>query len=215
MGNLVTETPYSEVTATLELLDRLGVDREGLKKFRKASSHVQFEVARLMCEGEGTKTEEPYASLFDHLTTLAFPGMSTFNTDSFFTTDTPKGAKAKFTYVGPNFTSWFGDMEVKATQPVKLSLDHLRGDSYDPDITKEIGEENCDQSLAVIRWHIESGQAKKDRWYTGYFLDKKSLRRAVSWNWNGSGWSVRALEVPYPYRCLEGYEFVSRKPLVA
>lgn len=52
MGNLVTETPYSEVTATLELLDRLGVDRDGLKKFRKAASYLQFEIARLIQEGE-------------------------------------------------------------------------------------------------------------------------------------------------------------------
>ncbi len=52
MGNLVTETPYSEVTATLELLDRLGVDREGLKKFRKAASYLQFQVARLIQGGE-------------------------------------------------------------------------------------------------------------------------------------------------------------------
>ena len=53
MGNLVTETPYSEVTATLELLNRLGVDREGLKNFRKASSHIQVAVARLM-QGDGS-----------------------------------------------------------------------------------------------------------------------------------------------------------------
>src|SRR3989344_5509559 len=48
MGNLITETPYSEVTATMELLDRLGVGREDLKRFRKSSSRLKAEVAKLI-----------------------------------------------------------------------------------------------------------------------------------------------------------------------
>ncbi len=52
MGKLVTETPFSEITATLELLDRFGVARKDLTHFRKASSSVQMEVARLMKHGE-------------------------------------------------------------------------------------------------------------------------------------------------------------------
>jgi hypothetical protein len=72
----------------------------------------------------------------------------------------------------------------------------LRVRSYDPDITEEIGDENCDQSLAVIRWHIESGLAKKTGWYAGYFLDKSGVRRAVHWGWDGGGWLVDADVVP-------------------
>lgn len=53
MGNLITETPYSEVTATMELLDRLGVGREDLKRFRKSSSRLKAEVAKLI-KGTGT-----------------------------------------------------------------------------------------------------------------------------------------------------------------
>lgn len=217
MGNLVTETPYSEVTATLKVFDRLGIDREGLKKFRKASSHVQFEVVRLMREGEGTKTEEPHASPFDHVGTLAFPGMPAFNTDSFFITKAPKDAKIKFSYVGPSFTNWFGGMMVEATQPSNLSLDRLRQDSNDPNIIGEIGEENCHQSLSVIRWHIESGWAKEDHRYAGYFIDKNGAPRAVCWWWRGHGWSVLARVVMNPYRWdrVRGLEFVFRKTLVA
>jgi hypothetical protein len=48
MGNLITETPYSEITATMELLDRLGVGRDDLKRFRKSSSRVKAEVAQLI-----------------------------------------------------------------------------------------------------------------------------------------------------------------------
>ena len=48
MGNLITETPYSEITATMEVLDRLGVGRDDLKRFRKSSSRVKAEVAKLI-----------------------------------------------------------------------------------------------------------------------------------------------------------------------
>lgn len=34
MGNLTKETPHSEITATLELLDSLGLKRDDLKKLR-------------------------------------------------------------------------------------------------------------------------------------------------------------------------------------
>lgn len=162
-----------------------------------------------------TKVAQAVQKLFDHVGDLAFPGMKAFKTDSFFTTDTPKGAKVEFVYVGPNFTNWFGGMEVVGTESSKLSLDRLRGDSYDPDITKEIGEENCDQSLAVIRWHIENGKAKKNRWYAGYFKDSSGVRRAVHWIWFDDGWRVDAFEVPDSLRWDGGFEFVSRKPLVS
>jgi len=52
MGKLVTETPYSEVNATLEVFDRFGIERDDLTRFRKASSYVQMEVVRLMKHGE-------------------------------------------------------------------------------------------------------------------------------------------------------------------
>lgn len=51
MGNLITELPVSEMNATIELFDRLGVDREGLKRFRKASSHEQMTIAAMIQNG--------------------------------------------------------------------------------------------------------------------------------------------------------------------
>lgn len=56
MGKLVTETPHSETNATIELLDRWGVEREDLARFRKSSSYVQMEVVRLMKCGEQRST---------------------------------------------------------------------------------------------------------------------------------------------------------------
>jgi hypothetical protein len=48
MGSLITETPYSEITATLEILDHLGVGRDDLKKFRAANEEVQSQVAHIL-----------------------------------------------------------------------------------------------------------------------------------------------------------------------
>lgn len=47
MGNLVKETPYSEITATLEVLDKHGVTREDLKALRSNLSLVQQVVAAI------------------------------------------------------------------------------------------------------------------------------------------------------------------------
>lgn len=55
MGNLITETPYSEITATMELLDRLGVNRDDLKRFRKSATRIKTEVAKLI-KGQGAVT---------------------------------------------------------------------------------------------------------------------------------------------------------------
>ncbi|OGG72867.1 hypothetical protein A3A38_04915 [Candidatus Kaiserbacteria bacterium RIFCSPLOWO2_01_FULL_53_17] len=59
MGTLVIQTPYSEVTATLELLDRWGVTRNGLKDFRKATSRIHREVALLIQGGEVVSVSPP------------------------------------------------------------------------------------------------------------------------------------------------------------
>ncbi len=47
MGNLVTETPFSEITATMEALDHLGVERHHLEKFRAAHPDARAHIADL------------------------------------------------------------------------------------------------------------------------------------------------------------------------
>jgi hypothetical protein len=51
MGDLITQTPYSEVTSTLEIMDRWGVKREHLERYRKASSWFQQQVAKALISG--------------------------------------------------------------------------------------------------------------------------------------------------------------------
>ncbi len=52
MGDLIKQTPYSEITATLELLDTWGVQREHLAQFRRASSWFQQQVAAALISGK-------------------------------------------------------------------------------------------------------------------------------------------------------------------
>jgi hypothetical protein len=65
MGDLITQTPYSEVTATLEILDRWGVGREHLQQFRKASSWFQQQVALALISGKEDFFSEPIQHIVD------------------------------------------------------------------------------------------------------------------------------------------------------
>ena len=50
MGNLVRETPYSEITATLEVLDRFHIEREHLARLRSDNDYAK-RVAEFMLRG--------------------------------------------------------------------------------------------------------------------------------------------------------------------
>lgn len=50
-GNLIKETPYSEITATLEALDRLGIKREQLSRLRSDSNYAKRVAAFILSGG--------------------------------------------------------------------------------------------------------------------------------------------------------------------
>jgi hypothetical protein len=52
MGNLVSETPLSEIMATLEVLDFFGVTRQDLRKLRSSSLEVKSHIARIIMNAE-------------------------------------------------------------------------------------------------------------------------------------------------------------------
>lgn len=138
MGNLVTKTPYSEVTATLELLDRLGVDREGLKKFRKASLYVRSEVARLMQEGE---VSEPTRSWREE------DGVIYFSVKSDGTTGKEwiKRLIGKGFRVGDDAKQVFRTPSFKPTSGVTIEVAILKGMLFEDNdrITKKIRAEGA------------------------------------------------------------------------
>ena len=60
MGDLVA-TPYKDITATLEVLDTLGVKPEHLKKFRGASSWTQQMIANAIIASDESFFAKPAA----------------------------------------------------------------------------------------------------------------------------------------------------------
>jgi len=56
MGNLIKETPFSEVTATLEVLDRYGVGREHLTLLRSDSAFAA-RIAKTLLDSSGIDTK--------------------------------------------------------------------------------------------------------------------------------------------------------------
>lgn len=59
MGSLVKDLPISEMVATLEIFDQLGVTRAGLRRFRRAERNDKEEVARLIQLGPLPVPETP------------------------------------------------------------------------------------------------------------------------------------------------------------
>lgn len=118
-------------------------------------------------------------------------------------------------YRGSNFTEWFGGMKVPAASTYDLDENELTERAVDTPIIAELGEENCETSVGVLFWGIETGYWSKDRWYLLYVKDKNGVRRAVYWRWAGDGWGVGADRVGDPDEWDAGDHAVSRTPLVA
>ncbi len=51
MGNLIKDTPYSEITATLEALDRAGIERHHFKMLRGNNQQAVATANFIMCSG--------------------------------------------------------------------------------------------------------------------------------------------------------------------
>ena len=62
MGSLVTETPLSEIMATMEMLGRLNVSRKDLKKWRSASAEEQMRIAYIVRHADLIARKSPWMS---------------------------------------------------------------------------------------------------------------------------------------------------------
>jgi len=69
MGNLIKETPYSEITATLEVLDAQGVTREDLISVRKSRTLAKKIAEVIMASKQ--KVRETYKVVVDYGKSLA------------------------------------------------------------------------------------------------------------------------------------------------
>jgi len=115
MGNLIKETPYSEITATLEILERFGVGREHLTALRKAASAKQMEVANTFIsllddssEGDGRSN----LNIFKVAVNYARPLMEMIRA-------------GKYDYVNSDIIAKHFPVKGKDILPVELELVHL------------------------------------------------------------------------------------------
>lgn len=136
---------------------------------------------------------------------IKFPGYTAFNVSE----------KMKLIkYPGPNLTEWFGDMKVPAMSACELDENELTERSIDTPIISELGDQDCETSIAILFWGIKTGYWQKDHWYFLYAKDKNGVRRAVRWRWDGDGWLADASRVDHPGEWDVGSHAVSRKHLV-
>src|ERR1035437_600275 len=64
MGRLITETKYSEVTATLERLDEFGVTTGGLKRIRTMSPALLRQLTHIIENGLFSKVDDVLPGLY-------------------------------------------------------------------------------------------------------------------------------------------------------
>jgi hypothetical protein len=230
MGNLITELPVSEMNATIELFDRLGVDREGLKRFRKASSYEQMTVAGMIQNGisevQATKLAPAVAKILELVSTVVVRATtSKFVAKDKFVVNTKRNANVKIPAVWENFTTWFLSDEGLTEDPITettLRYHKLRKSSVDGPIITELGGEAKAETTLSEMFSLMAGQKNGEdgvllnNGYANifYIKDQKGVLRTVYVFWYDGGWFVNASSVESPDRWYDGSLVFSRNSVL-
>jgi len=124
MGNLVKETPFSEITATLEVLDAWGVTREDLTFLRKSRTLAKKIAEMIMSSKQ--KVRETYKVVVDYGLSLAEMIKS-----------------GNYHWFNDNITAKNFPLEGNGKQEAELVMVHLNRDAT----TKEVLEYLKEQGL--------------------------------------------------------------------
>lgn len=211
MGSLITDTPFSEIGATLEILDHLGVGREDLKKFRAAAPEVQQQVAHIFkCADSATRisvTSENTApkKLLKLVTSVSLAAIESFESAKNFKVD--KKSEVQIYWLGTSFKKHFGRKVERACEAVEIRVHTLKAPSLDAPIITELGEKreiSLGQFFALLK---KQGKGQKGALLTNgyaniaYVRDDEGVLRAVRAYWDaGYGWHVEAYALGHPGR---------------
>ncbi len=227
MGSLITETPFSEITATLEVLDRHGVGRDHLKKFRAASSGVQGHIALIlktadtctMISSTNTYTSDNSKpkKLLVSVRSFRAPGAKKFVAMKQFHIRISTDARVRISRLGANFmTNFFEKTEADVAECV-LKLKQLRQASLDtPIIMEQGGEKKAEINLCEYYETLAYKQAIRDfSRLVAHIRAVDGGLMAVAAHWGtegfgGDGWIIEAFPVGNPHGWNAGNEFVSR-----
>ncbi len=232
MGSLLKETPHSETNATMELLDRWGVTREGLKRFRAASSHEQELIAAMIengiipAEQKFVPAPKAQSDLLELVSTVSIPLTTTkFVARKKFVLDTGENATVKVSFIGDNLKAWFLSGAGKIEDPIaggSLRYAKLRKMSVDAPIIKELGGDAKAEttltemySLMEIQGKGQSGVLLNNSYANIFYIrDMNSVLRTVRVGWGGDGWRVDASSVEDPRRWGGGGRVFSRNSVL-
>jgi hypothetical protein len=219
MGSLIKETPFSEITATLEILDRLGVGRDDLKKFRSGSSGMQESVANIFKHADCVTAISTTAERDNILALIGGASIEVEPTfvakEKFKTRKTPDGVKLY--YVGDTFSEHFLGQTENGLASTALKFHTLTKDSLDAPIIAELGEAHETKLAHLWKLLVNQGQGQEGPLLTNgyanifYVRGKDDVLWAVDASWfDGIGWGVEADSVGRPDGWSDGRRVVSR-----
>ncbi len=150
MGNLVKETPYSEMNATIEVFDRLGVTREHFARLRTDVSYAERISSYMLCGGiDGSVHQKLARALMDHQNFFGIEEWSTFHGISF--TKKQLREVAEFPWGEDVLNApcpWNTGKLIRETHTAFLGLSKFKG-----------------EPLTILKWHdicTATGQPKFD-----------------------------------------------------
>lgn len=224
MGSLMKTTPYSEITALLEVLDRHGVGRDDLKKFRTAAPEVQSQVAHMFKFADSVTTISTKLferkKLLELVTTMPAFACNRFVASEHFKVDTGKSAKVKIAWLGNNFKELFLSKTEEDVLAGELKIYKLLQSSLDAPIMTELGDPRAySTALADIWWMLKTQPNGEDgallvNGYANIFYinDAKGNLWSVLANWSPGkgGWYFEAGSIGQPGGWVGVCQVVSR-----
>lgn len=214
MGSLIVNIPYSEITATIEILDRLGVERDDLKRFRTSVS-MQGKIASLLT-AERQASEE--LKLLTPIAQFHVIGTAKFAAPDHYRVDTGRKANVKIAFIGDNFANNFVSKVEEDVPAGVLNINKLLRDSLDAPIITELGERH--ETYLADLWAFLEKQPGGEKGFlmnNGYAnifyirdIHGKLWAVYADWSSDDGGWHLRAGSVGPSHRWLAGDQVVSR-----
>jgi hypothetical protein len=203
MGSLVTDTPYSEITATLEILDHLGVGRDDLRKFRAAVPEAQKHVVYMFrnadsLESISTRLKDQNQTTILSLANdcVSWPAMERFVPKDFF--QTREGLWIS-TELRSRILARTNPCEVGASSGKSFDL---RKDALDHEIVREIPEgyefvnetEVCARIAAMIQRQPngQKGELLSNGYANLFYVRSAGCVVHVYWRADRRDWRVYA-----------------------
>lgn len=222
MGSLLKDTPHSETNATLELFDRWGVTREGLKRLRRASSFEQQTIAQMI--ERGILPDQSQNQILEHIGTVIVPALNAkFFAKERFLVSTKRDEKLLIGYIDHRFSEWFLRGFGKTENPTGRRVLCYGRLSEETTVVSDIVSKLIRESKSeTTLWEMFFLMRKQGRGQDGALLndgranifltqDLSSVVRAVYVYWSGHSWDIFGYSTLHPGLDFKGYQIFTQK----